>query len=86
MFTTEEKHFLNGCGLPLPFVSLASTHYSHILPTTELEWNEALRQLRIRRLRGVVDTEEASQWYTTVRASLESTKAKRDEVWDLISN
>ena len=86
VFTAEEPSFLQGCGIPLPFISLTSPVFSHDLPSSDLAWDELLKQLGFRALKGVVDQEEASLWYAIVRPSLESTGSQREEVWYLISN
>ena len=60
VFTTEEPHFLQGCGSPLPFISLASPVFSHHLPLPDLMLDESLKELGLRVLKGVVDKGEAS--------------------------
>ena len=86
VFTTAELYFLQRCGNPLPFVSLASPVFSHNLPSPHLSSDESLKELGLRVLKGVVDKEEASQWYAIVRGSLEPTRGQRVEVCDFIFN
>ena len=86
MFTTEEPYFLQGYGSSLPFISLASPVFSHDFPSPHLASDESLKELSFRMFEGVVDKEEASQRYTVVRPSLESTGSQQEEVWDYISN
>ena len=69
--------FFQGCGSPLPFISLVSSVFSHNLPSLDLASDESLKELGFRVLKGVVHKEEASQWYTIVRASLESTGSQQ---------
>ena len=67
-------------------MSLASPAFSLGLPSRDLASHESLKELGFRVLKGVVDKEEASQWYAIVRASLGSKGRQQEEVWDLISN
>ena len=86
VFTTEEPCFLQRCGSPQPFISLASPVFSQDLPSPDVASDELLKQLGFRVLKGVVTKEEASQSYAIGRASLDSTGSQQEEVWDLISN
>ena len=80
-FTAEEPYFLQGCGSPLLFISLASPGFSQNLPSPDLASDESLKELGFWVLKGVGDKEEASLWYAIVRASLEPTGGQQEEVW-----
>ena len=58
LFTSSEKHFLQGCSTPSPYISLLPPVSSHELPNPPLKSVDSLRK-------------EPSQWYTIVTASLE---------------
>ena len=81
----SEKHLLQGCSTPSPYISLLPPVSSHKLPNPVPSWHDSLRELGSRVCKGVVSPKKASQWYTIVTASLEEAPAQ-DAFWDVVSN
>ena len=86
LFTSSEKHFLQGCSRPSPYISLLPPVSSHELPNPPVDSDDSPRELGFMVCKGVLSPEEASQWYAIVTASLEQAPAQRDGVWDLVSS
>ena len=86
LFTSSEKHFLQECTTPSPYISPLPPLSSHELPISPLDSDDSLRELGFWVCKGVLSREEASQWYTIMTASFEQASTQRNAIWDLVSS